>query len=181
MKFLESWPTKRKPFNIALASIFSVILLCLLAIILLISNKPNERSKSIVKDRPRVASNTNQDSPAPVSDIVMTQLKNKEIELQKSNQENEQLKAKLSTFAQTVDSNFTKMQRQMIEMSNRVDNLETTLNNTLQERNSLKIIRLDKLPYKEHDYSQPTPPHKGKVLAQVGNVIWVERDKEKNN
>lgn len=181
--FLDKFPTANRLMNIGLLIIVSIVVVSIIVLMILLSlsssAKKEVNRKAITPVTAPITSTSQQKPIYPVGDVLESQLKIKENDLKNSRAENNELKKSIKTFADTVDKNFATLQQQLNNIEGRLSNVESNINTKASEKNSLKVIRLDKEPYKKPP--QPTTPtsKKGKVLAQVGNVVWIESSHSK--
>lgn len=179
-KFLDKFPTSMRSLNIAISLLLLIFIISAIVIVLIVAANSSSREDSRLHTVQKPSMQTVQprqqsvETVQPVSDVLVTQLQSKENDLIKSTTENAQLKQNMKVFADSIDKNFSTLQSQMSGMNNRLYNVEKTVNQTIIEKQSIKIIRLDKTPYKRPVEKETPRPKKGKVLAQVGNVVWID-------
>ncbi|MBJ8931597.1 hypothetical protein [Citrobacter freundii] len=181
--FLDKFPTANRLMNIGISIIVLIILLSAIALATLISmssSAKKEANRRVSTPVPtHSANNTRPKEVFPVADVLESQLKAKENDLKNSRSENDELKKSIKAFADTVDKNFLTLQSQIKSLDGRLNDVEVNINSNAADKNTLKIIRLDKKPYVSPPPAKTPTPKKGKVLAQVGNVVWVDSSQKK--
>lgn len=183
LKFLDKFPTTNRSMNIALSLLAVIFLMCIVVVIILVIMKPSSKqTRAGQTNKAQAAPISRSVEPKsvtyPVADILENQLQNKQKDLEKSNAENELLKKNIKTFADTIDKNFSTVQKQISGLENRIADVESNINKQVTEKNNLKIIHLDKTPYVNPPTKKTPQPKNGKVLAQVGNVVWIDSNQK---